>query len=107
MQRSGLANTRLVTLSVCNGGLVRFGPGDELHGLIPACLSAGAANVLTTLWSVGDSMTALWMRAFYRRLAELGPASAALAATSGMIANGAALRDWAPFVLIGASLGPP
>jgi CHAT domain-containing protein len=105
MLQSGLAKTRLITLSVCNGGLVRFGPGDELHGLIPACLSAGAANVLTTLWSVGDSMTALWMRAFYRRLAQLGPASASLAATSGMIANGAAIRDWAPFVLIGAEMG--
>jgi CHAT domain-containing protein len=88
---------------VCNGGLVRFGPGDDLHSLIPACLSAGAANVLTTLWSVGDSMTALWMRTFYRPLAQPGPACASLSATSGMIANGAAIRDWAPFVLIGAT----
>jgi CHAT domain-containing protein len=104
MLRSSLAKTRIVTLSVCNGGLVRFGPGDELHGLIPACLSAGAANVLTTLWSVGDSMTALWMRAFYRHLAQLGPAAASLAATSAMIADGAAIRDWASFVLIGAAM---
>jgi hypothetical protein len=103
--RTKLGRTRLAVLSACDGGLVRFGPGEELHGLTPACLCAGASNVLTTLWPVGDGMTALWMRAFYRQLRAAGPAEAARLATAGMIADGAAIGDWAPFVLLGATQG--
>jgi hypothetical protein len=98
-----LRKTHLAVLSVCGGGLHRVGPGDELYGLVPAFLEAGVANVVTTLWSVDDTMAKLWMREFYKTVAKAGPASAMKAACQEFISDGAAVRDWAPFVAIGGN----
>jgi CHAT domain-containing protein len=103
VRRWNLRKMGLAVLSVCGGGLHRVGPGDELYGLVPAFLEAGAANVLTTLWSVDDTMAKLWMREFYKTVARAGPAKASKAACQAFIADGAAVRDWAAFVAIGGN----
>jgi CHAT domain-containing protein len=65
--------TRLLTLSACQSGLGSGGlwdvpPGDDWVGLTSAFLSAGADNVLASLWQVEDLATAELMQAFYRFL---------------------------------------
>lgn len=96
-----LSAARLVTLSVCNGGTFRFGPGDEPYGLIPALLAAGAEHVLGTLWPIEDRVGRAFASEFYEHLLELGPARALSAAMAAMRAGGAPVRDWAAFVLTG------
>jgi CHAT domain-containing protein len=103
VRQLNLRKTGLAVLSVCGGGLHRVGPGDELYGLVPAFLEAGVANVLTTLWSVDDTMAKLWMREFYKTVAKAGPAKALKAACQAFIADGAEVRDWAAFVAIGGN----
>ncbi len=58
----------LVTLSACETGISAVMPGDELIGLTHAFLSAGAARVLASLWTVQDETAATFMRHFYKRL---------------------------------------
>ncbi|MDP9044309.1 MAG: CHAT domain-containing protein, partial [Pseudomonadota bacterium] len=101
-----LRRTQLLVMSACNGGLLRFGPGEELHGLLACGLAAGASNLLSTLWPVNDAMTELWMQVFYRHLLAVGPAEAARRATTTLIEDGAAIRHWAPFVVVGATRIP-
>jgi CHAT domain-containing protein len=57
---------RLVTLSACETGItdVRQSP-DEYVGLPAGFLQAGAAGVVSSLWSVDDMSTALLMIQFY------------------------------------------
>lgn len=99
----------LVVLSGCGTGLNVVASGDELIGLTRGLLYAGTPAVLATLWDVHDRSTAVFMRAFYERLATEPDRSRALAAAMREV------RDekpspyyWAPFLLIGkrvASLG--
>lgn len=63
-------NAELVTLSACQTGRSVVGGGDELFGLMRAFLSAGAASLVATLWTVEDRSTALLMQRFYQRLAQ-------------------------------------
>jgi CHAT domain-containing protein len=61
-----LSAARLVTLSACETGItdVRQSP-DEYIGLPAGFLQAGAAGVVSSLWSVDDMSTALLMIRFY------------------------------------------
>jgi hypothetical protein len=105
VRRLNLRGTRLAVMSVCDGGLNRVGTGDELYGLVPALLQAGAANVLTTLWRVDDVATTLWMRLFYGTVLRQGPARAAQQASQTFIDSDASIRDWASFTLVGGGGG--
>lgn len=96
-----LTSARLVILSVCNGTLIRFGPADEPYGLVPALLTAGAENVVGTLWPIADATAREFAVAFYRRLLELGPTAALAAASHERRAAGAPIRDWGAFALTG------
>jgi CHAT domain-containing protein len=96
-----LRATRVLGLSVCNGGLYRFGPGDEPYGLIPAGLVAGAENVIATLWPLGDTIGRLFMTRVYRDLLRDGPAEALRATSAQFLDNREAIRDWAAFVVVG------
>jgi CHAT domain-containing protein/tetratricopeptide (TPR) repeat protein len=60
----------LVTLSACNTALGEEMGGEGLVGLTRAFQLAGARSVLASLWEVGDSATAVFMPAFYRRLSS-------------------------------------
>jgi CHAT domain-containing protein len=96
-----LWGTALATLSICDGGLARFGPGDEQFGLISAFLAAGARNVLGPLWEVDDVRTARLMVEFYRHLLDLGPAGALQKASTAFMMAGEQIRDWAGFAVFG------
>jgi CHAT domain-containing protein len=100
VRRTNLTSTRLVVLSVCNGGLYRIGPADEPYGLIPAFLEAGAQNVVGTLWRLDDWFGRAFMTEFYRQLPNAGPAAAYRKAATRFIDEGP-LRNWAAFVLVG------
>jgi CHAT domain-containing protein len=102
-------HARLVVLSACQtalgaGALADVPAGDDWVGLVQAFLSAGASNVLATLWPVEDRATADLMTQFYTALAAGQPEAEALAE-----AQRATLRNtrtahpfyWAGFTLSG------
>ena len=77
-------HARLVVLSACQtalgaGTLADVPAGDDWVGLVQAFLSAGASNVLATLWPVEDRATADLMTRFYTALRAGRPEPEALA----------------------------
>ncbi|MGH1397331.1 MAG: CHAT domain-containing protein, partial [Trichormus sp.] len=66
-----LENCRLVTLSACETGLTDFtSTSDEYIGLPSAFLLAGSTNVVSSLWTVSATATALLMIKFYEELQQ-------------------------------------
>jgi CHAT domain-containing protein len=64
-----LEQCRLVTLSACETGLIDFrNTSDEYIGLPSGFLYAGAASVVSSLWTVSDLSTAFLMVKFYENL---------------------------------------
>ena len=77
-------SAELVVLSACETGLATglrqdVPPGDDWVGLVQAFLTAGAQNVVASLWSVEDRATAQLMEEFYAGLRAGRSKSAALA----------------------------
>ncbi|WP_420643953.1 CHAT domain-containing protein [Candidatus Leptofilum sp.] len=102
----------LVTLSACQTGRSVVGGGDELLGLMRAFLSAGAASLVSTLWAVEDSSTAVLMNLFYEAIANNHTKGTSLRlAQLHLLTNGdyPAMYQhpyfWAPFFLVG-NAGP-
>jgi CHAT domain-containing protein len=107
IRRLDLSAAWTVVLSVCDGALYRFGPGDEPLGLVPALLVAGASNVVGTLWPIDDTAGRDLMVRMMSRLVELGPAGALRAAeVDYSVQSDASVRDWAAYVVVGVG-GPP
>ena len=102
-------DARLVVLSACqtglgSGRLVDVPPGDDWVGLVQAFQSAGARNVLATLWPVEDRATARLMKRFYvaLRAGESESSALAVAQRDALAAgSGRAPFYWAGFVLNG------
>ena len=93
-----LTAARLERSSICDGGLYRFGPGDEPLGLIPALFAAGAENVFAPLWQIEDTAARRFTAAFYKNLLKHGPAEAWRRACKAALKKGTPLRDWAGFI---------
>jgi CHAT domain-containing protein len=105
-----------VVLSACESGVSERAAGDELFGLAPALLIAGAASIVVSLWSVADESACLLMESFYSHLRKLEgePYSKALAlraaaldvrSRAGTTESGTPFSDpsqWAPFALVGS-----
>ncbi|THA29840.1 CHAT domain-containing protein [Streptomyces sp. A1547] len=102
LREMDFTSAALVVLAVCDGGVYRFGPGDEPLGLVPSLLVAGARSVLGPLWAVDDAHTRALISEFYAGLVSLGPAQALRMAALSRLREGAEIRDWAGFVLTGA-----
>jgi CHAT domain-containing protein len=68
----------LVTLSACQTSLGKEAKGEGVMSLARAFAQAGAACVVSSLWSVNDRSTALLVRQFYRHLESGQPTAAAL-----------------------------
>jgi hypothetical protein len=58
-------STELVTLSACATGPGRVRSGDEILGMLRGFLTAGAMQVLASLWPVSDKQTTAFMTRFY------------------------------------------
>jgi CHAT domain-containing protein/tetratricopeptide (TPR) repeat protein len=99
----------LVVLSACQTGLASGAvsdvpAGDDWVGLVRAFLTAGARQVLATLWPVEDRATAVLMERFYKRYAADGDARHALTmAQRSMLASPGTAGPyyWAGFQLAG------
>jgi CHAT domain-containing protein len=71
----------LLALSACETGISAVLPGDELIGLTHGFISAGAACVLASLWTVQDEAVCDFMASFYERLRASGRPAQALRET--------------------------
>ncbi|KAK8121604.1 hypothetical protein PG984_010274 [Apiospora sp. TS-2023a] len=54
-----------VNLIACQGGIADVQLGDEVMGLVPALLYAGASSTVSTLWSIDDGDGARFARHFF------------------------------------------
>jgi tetratricopeptide (TPR) repeat protein len=92
----------LVTLSACETGVNMLYPGDEIMGLARGFMSAGARSLVVSLWAVNDLAASSLMPEMYRLIAGGTKPSVALGqAQVKMIASGAEIYHWAPFVFVG------
>jgi CHAT domain-containing protein/tetratricopeptide (TPR) repeat protein len=69
----------LVVLSACKTGLGKDIKGEGLVGLTRGFMYAGAARVMSSLWTVSDKATSELMRNFYKAMLEengMSPAAA-------------------------------
>lgn len=100
-------NADLVVLSGCQTALGRKVRGDGLLGLTRGFFSAGASQVLVSLWSVDDKATAALMVEFYRALlTERLSAAEALRVAQQQLRSHPQWQApyyWAPFVLQGVA----
>ena len=68
----------LVVLSACQTGLGREQKGEGVMSLARAFAQAGAAGIVSSLWSVNDRSTAQVLRRFYQNLRAGNAVSASL-----------------------------
>ena len=110
-----------VTLLGCGSGMSRTGPTDDVIGLVPSLLYAGASSTVSTLWKFSDGDAAAYSASFYEgffrggtkpeeRMAEETPptgdvvvnmARANQKAILGIMRRKPALYHWGSFVLNG------
>jgi CHAT domain-containing protein len=102
LRQTNLQSAKIVILSICNSGLYRYAVGDEPYGIIPALLTAGAQNVLATLWPTEDKIAKPFMLEYYRHLVPLGPSGALQKTCVQFISDKALIKHWAAFALVGA-----
>lgn len=98
----------LVFLSGCEtaatNATASFGPVSPEGSLAQGFLSAGASNVVATLWRVGDEEAAMIAARFYAHLAAKGPAGALAISQRKRIGTGR--MDWAAYGLYGSGRNP-
>lgn len=92
----------LAALSACESGVAHVLAGNEPIGLTQSFLSAGAASVLASAWTVQDEAAAEFMAEFYERLRRhRAPARALREAQCAMLARRPHPYYWAAFALHG------
>jgi CHAT domain-containing protein len=92
-----LRQCHLATLSACETGKIDFTDfSDEYIGLPSGFLFAGAASVVSSLWSVNDRSTAFLMIQFYKNLQTQRQVSIALNQAQSWLRNStkAELLTW-------------
>ncbi|HQU81876.1 MAG TPA: CHAT domain-containing protein, partial [Pyrinomonadaceae bacterium] len=93
---------RLVVLSACETGLNNVVSGEELIGLLSGFLSAGAASLVMSLWTVNDAATLEMMKNFYEFLSKNESVKKSLQnAQLQLLKKNPHPYFWSPFVLIG------
>ncbi len=98
----------LVTLSACQTGLGQVQSGEGVMSLARAFAQAGAACVVSSLWSVNDKSTSQLLTGFYRNLEGGSSIGQALRAAKLAYLNDAGVRAtmqspyfWAGMVMVG------
>ncbi|WP_193195947.1 CHAT domain-containing protein [Nostoc sp. MG11] len=80
IHQKNLASFNLVTLSACeNISTINHNISTEYVGLVSSFLSGGVPHIVSTLWTVESSASALVMIEFYRKLQPNKSATTALA----------------------------
>jgi CHAT domain-containing protein len=103
-----LAGVNLVVLSACQTAAGERSRGDEIIGLTRAFLDAGSPGVISTLWQIDDTASAVLMEDFYRHLREGAPVAEALRrAQLNLLAHPLYSEPyyWAAFTLTGDPQG--
>jgi CHAT domain-containing protein len=100
-----LQGNNLVVLSACETNVGELSRGDEVVGLTRAFFFAGAATVISSLWSVNDAATGTLMTSFYQHWLDEGMSKAAALKTAQADVradpNLASPFYWAAFTLNG------
>jgi len=98
----------LVTLSACQTGLGQLQSGEGVMSLARAFAQAGAACVVSSLWSVNDQSTSRLLAGFYRNLESGSSVGQALRAAKLAYIGDTELRStmqspyfWAGMVMVG------
>ncbi len=95
-------SAELVVLSACETGLSKVFAGDEILGLARGFLSAGAASLIVSLWTVNDSAASRLMLDLYKAIQRGNSPGASLRhAQLNAIKLGDHPYLWAPFIRIG------
>lgn len=95
-------NQQLVTLAACQTGRPGVLHAGQAYGLAEAFIGQGARAVLSSLWTVDDQLTRVFMVDFYRRLKDGdGIQRAWVSAMTRLRESNENPYSWAPFVLIG------
>ncbi|NJO64613.1 MAG: CHAT domain-containing protein [Richelia sp. RM2_1_2] len=92
-----LENCRLVTLAACETGVIDSkNVSDEYIGLPYGFLLAGSTNVVSSLWTVSATATALLMTKFYEELKTRNNIAVALNITQHWLRDTTAqgFQDW-------------
>jgi CHAT domain-containing protein len=97
----------LVVLSACETGRAHEVLAEPVSGLALALRTAGARNMIASLWSVDDDATVELMTAFYAAVVkDQKPFGRALTEAKRRLVGTRQWRHpyyWAPFVLVGSS----
>ena len=98
-----LPENSLVVLSACETGRLNTTHGNEVQGIVPALLFAGASTLVLSSWKVDAASTALWMETFYREAQTKSPSEAARLALVAVKSKSGFQHPfyWAPFLLTG------
>ncbi|HKD07463.1 MAG TPA: CHAT domain-containing protein [Bryobacteraceae bacterium] len=98
-----LPENSLVVLSACETGRLNATHGNEIQGIVPALLFAGASTLVLSSWKVDSASTALWMQTFYREAQTKPPSEAARIALLAVKGTSQFQHPfyWAPFLLTG------
>lgn len=70
ISKMNLSKTKLVVLSACNTGLGNESAYDGIFGFQRAFKMAGVTYVISSLWSIPDEETAMFMKYFYEHLGD-------------------------------------
>jgi len=65
ISRLDLSHTRLAVLSCCYSGKAAYLSTEGAYGLRRALRTAGCSSIILNLWEVDDTVSFLWMKAFY------------------------------------------
>jgi CHAT domain-containing protein/Flp pilus assembly protein TadD len=97
-----LPNTKLVVLSACETGLGDIKGSEGVYGLQRAFAMAGVKKLMMSLWEVPDLETSEFMQAFYSRLFDGEPITAAFNKAQTILRN--KYRNdpfkWAAWILV-------
>ncbi|GAA5130981.1 hypothetical protein GCM10023320_53610 [Pseudonocardia adelaidensis] len=97
-----LRGVELVTLSACESALLRYDFFDNLHGLVPAFLRAGARAVVGALWPVEPDVAVTFFGELYAHLAAgVDQVAAFRAAQNTARERHPNYRDWGGFSYFG------
>ena len=94
---------KLVVLSCCHSGRGKI-KAEGVVGIARAFLGAGARSVIASLWAIEDKATMEFMTNFYKHFVAGQSASESLNLTMKQMRKSDeffAVKQWAPFVLIG------